>query len=173
MSARRLPRRMDVKGKAQGEEQEMGADGLRKQSAARPGEAAVLDAIEEIGGDERGQNGGGRGGERTKSHESRRRKEAQRQQDDGEEAHPHEDGHQADGLAEGEVYERDQEVGEGLISAEHGIAERPLGRPAIEGILAALHGLHDSFGQGEVENVVVQIHAADGEFRPESGGVDH
>ena len=60
----------------------MRADGLRKQSATGPGEAAVLDAIEEIGGNKRGQDGGGRGGERTKSHESRRCKEAQRQQDD-------------------------------------------------------------------------------------------
>ncbi len=161
-----------VEGNAQGEEEEMRADGLRKESAARPDEAAVLHAVEEIGGNERGQNGGGRGGERTESHEPGRRKETQRQQDDGEEARPHEDGHQANGLAKGEVCERDQGVGEGLIGAEHGIAERPLGRPAIEGIFAALDGLHDAFGEGKVEDVVVQIHAADGEFGPESSGVD-
>ena len=40
---------------AQSYQQEMAADGLRKQSAARPGVTAVLHAVEEVSGNERRQ----------------------------------------------------------------------------------------------------------------------
>ena len=162
-----------AKREAEREQQEMGSDGLRKQSAARPRVTAVLDSVEEVSGDKRREQGGRRRSKWAKSHEARGREKTQRQEDYGEKASPHEEGHQRDGFAESKVCQRHQRVSQGLVGAEHGIAQRPLGRPAIERVFAALHGLHDSFRQGEMENVVIQIHAADGEFRPEGGGVQN
>jgi hypothetical protein len=56
-------------------QQEMAADGLREQSTAWPRVTAVLDAVEKVGGDERCD--ARRGGERTETHEPRRREETQ------------------------------------------------------------------------------------------------
>ncbi len=68
-----------AKRQTQRDQQEVGGNGLRKQSAARPRVTAVLDAVEEVSGDKGRQNRRGSGGKWTQAHEPRRRKETQGQ----------------------------------------------------------------------------------------------
>jgi len=64
-----------------------------------------------------------------------------------------------------------QGVRQGLVHAQHRVAQGDLGRPAVERILSPLDGLNDAARDGEVAHVIVQIHAADRQLGPQAGQV--
>jgi hypothetical protein len=63
-------------------------------------------------------------------------------------------------------------VGQRLVSAEYGIPEGPFRRPEIDRVFALLDGLGHALDQGEVQHVVVEVNAADGEFGPQGGCIE-
>ena len=97
--------------------------------------------------------------------------ETERQQDQRQVADPDEYRQQADGLAQSEVCQNNQNVRQGLIDAHQREAEGPLRAPEIQRIAAAFQGRGHAGNHAEVGDVVVEVHAAGVQFGAQRPGI--